>query len=70
MDTFLKTIYGRMRSERGCSVDDILEDPALRSQFLSRAWEDIPSASERSPSSSCLLTKKRSANRADYVLTQ
>ncbi len=37
MDTSLIEVYGKMLSDRSCSVDDILCEPELRQEFLSEA---------------------------------
>jgi hypothetical protein len=47
MDENLKAIYLCMRNRHGCSVDDVLEDPALRHEFLEAAWQSFSVASER-----------------------
>lgn len=47
MDEQLRDIYLRIRSQHGASVDDVLEDPEFRKDFLRSAWQEFPKVSER-----------------------
>jgi hypothetical protein len=60
MDECLTTIYLRLRNLHGCSVDDVLEDPKLRLEFLHSAWQDFPRASERDVLHRLIYLRKKS----------
>jgi hypothetical protein len=40
-------VFTQMLATRLCSVDQILVDPILRSEFLHNAWASLPDRSER-----------------------
>jgi hypothetical protein len=46
MDEQLR-IYLKMRDKYAASVDDVLESPELRQEFLESAWNQFPTTSER-----------------------
>jgi hypothetical protein len=46
MEPVLIDAYRTMLTTRGCSVDRILEDPRLRSEFLTLVYAALPDFSE------------------------
>ncbi len=47
MDEQLTSIYLNIRNKYGASVDDVLESPDLRHEFLESAWQVLPAVPER-----------------------
>jgi hypothetical protein len=47
VDEYIKSVYLEMRKQHGASVDDVLEEPQLRSAFLHCARQYLPEMSER-----------------------
>ncbi|MBO0697696.1 MAG: hypothetical protein J2P46_04840 [Zavarzinella sp.] len=47
MEPVLIAAYRHLLETRWCTVDDILEDPDHRAEFLALTWEGLPERSER-----------------------
>jgi hypothetical protein len=47
MDEVLINVYRRMVIDRHCSAEDILEDPELRAEFLTRVRQELGDLPER-----------------------
>jgi hypothetical protein len=60
MDAVIASVYGHLLRHRGCSVDDILETPELRSAFLAEARRVLGDVSERDLLHRLTILRKRS----------
>ncbi|HXG11745.1 MAG TPA: hypothetical protein VNK04_18465 [Gemmataceae bacterium] len=47
MDDYIKNVYLGIRARHGVSVDDVLETPELRQEFLAAVWQQFPDVPER-----------------------
>lgn len=60
MDAVIASVYGQLLRHHGCSVDDILETPELRTTFLAEIRRSVGDLPERDLLHRLTILRKRS----------